>query len=300
MRFVAGAELSVSWHDVTLARGGAAASTRECAPLVAGLASIRDGRSHRARRIADSLAAAGIPGAYEGAMKYVTSERLISRTHFARFLVESGPCARNQGRVQALPGQRQARSRRARVGDDDRGVDWIHAAGGQAVLAHPAATRSMRARMRELLAEFRDTGGDAIEVRVAEPHARANRRIRAPRARCSGCSRRAAPTTTVPAKAGPISATCRHCPPACPGMERLVGMPRPPHGIFRLRPDRHHRRDARQQPAVAIRRTRVPAADDSVRRHAGKDRRGRAADRRERGDAKAAGRWCSARSSTRR
>jgi hypothetical protein len=44
----------------------------------------------RARRMADALAEAGIGGAYEGAMKYVTSERLISRTHFARFLVASG------------------------------------------------------------------------------------------------------------------------------------------------------------------------------------------------------------------
>ena len=54
------------------------------------MAAIREGRSTRARRIGDALAAAGIPGAYEGAMKYVTSERLISRTHFARFLVEAG------------------------------------------------------------------------------------------------------------------------------------------------------------------------------------------------------------------
>ncbi len=69
-------------------------------------ASIREGRSHRARRIADSLAAAGIPGAYEGAMKYVTSERLISRTHFARFLVETGHARETKEVLQAFSGSR--------------------------------------------------------------------------------------------------------------------------------------------------------------------------------------------------
>ena len=86
---VTGAELSVSWEDITIhvvalrfdpAHGG----------LQDGLEQIRSGRDSRARRIAESLAAAGIPGAYEGARRYVTSERLISRTHFARFLVEAG------------------------------------------------------------------------------------------------------------------------------------------------------------------------------------------------------------------
>ena len=58
--------------------------------LGAGLEAIRGGRTTRGRRIGDALAAAGIPGAWAGAQRYVTSERLVSRTHFARFLVEAG------------------------------------------------------------------------------------------------------------------------------------------------------------------------------------------------------------------
>ena len=89
IEFVCGAELSVSWevHTIHIV---ALKIDPDNATLADGLASIRAGRSARARRIGDSLAAAGIPGAYEGAMKYVTSERLISRTHFARHLVETG------------------------------------------------------------------------------------------------------------------------------------------------------------------------------------------------------------------
>lgn len=163
IRFVAGAELSVSWRDVTL-HVVALGIDPGCASLQRGLAAIRDGRSHRARRIADSLAAAGIPGAYDGAMKYVTSERLISRTHFARFLVETGHARETKEvfkrfLVSGMPGH---------VEHDwatlPQSLAWIQEAGGQAVLAHPARYKVDARAMRELLAEFRDTGGDAIEV----------------------------------------------------------------------------------------------------------------------------------------
>jgi predicted metal-dependent phosphoesterase TrpH len=163
MRFVAGAELSVSWRDVTLHVVGLGIEP-ECPPLVAGLASIRDGRSYRARRIADSLAAAGIPGAYEGAMKYVTSERLISRTHFARFLVETGRARETREvfkryLVSGMPGH--VEHEWATMAE---AIGWIHQSGGQAALAHPARYKVDACAMRELLGEFRDTGGDAVEV----------------------------------------------------------------------------------------------------------------------------------------
>src|SRR4051812_19348578 len=87
--FIDGAELSVSWEDLTI-HVVALGIDPDNPTLAEGLATIRSGRASRARRIAASLAACGIGGAYEGAMKYMTSERLISRTHFARYLVEAG------------------------------------------------------------------------------------------------------------------------------------------------------------------------------------------------------------------
>ena len=163
IRFVNGAELSVSWRDVTLHVVGLRIDPAQ-PDLVAGLASIREGRSGRARRIADSLEAAGIPGAYAGAMKYVTSERLISRTHFARFLVETGHARETKEvfkrfLVSGKPGH--VEHEWATMAD---GVSWIHAAGGQAVLAHPGRYKVTAKQMRELLGDFRATGGDAIEI----------------------------------------------------------------------------------------------------------------------------------------
>jgi len=163
MTLVCGSEISVTWRGITihiLALG----IDPENATLAGGLAGIRAGRSTRARRIADALAEAGIGGAYEGAMRYVTSERLVSRTHFARYLVEAGH-AREMKDVFArylTPGKP------GHVAHDwatlSQAVGWIHAAGGQAVIAHPGRYPVNAGGMRLLLTEFRDTGGDAIEI----------------------------------------------------------------------------------------------------------------------------------------
>lgn len=161
--FIPGTELSVSWRDITLHIVGLAIDPGD-APLHAGLRAIREGRSTRARRMADALAQAGIPGAYEGAMRYVTSKSLISRTHFARFLVDAGYVSelREVFKRYLTPGKP------GYVGHEwatlPQAIGWIRGAGGQVVLAHPGRYPIAAPQMRELLAEFKDTGGDAIEV----------------------------------------------------------------------------------------------------------------------------------------
>ncbi len=163
IRLVSGSELSASWDDTTIHVVGLGIDPRSPA-LEAGLASIRTGRDARARKIGDALAAAGIPGAFEGACRYVTSERLISRTHFARFLVEAG-YKRDVHEVfkhYLTPGKPgHVRHAWATLPD---AIAWIHAAGGQAVLAHPGRYKVSRTGMRRLLGDFRDAGGDAVEV----------------------------------------------------------------------------------------------------------------------------------------
>ncbi|HEX4883915.1 MAG TPA: 3',5'-nucleoside bisphosphate phosphatase [Casimicrobiaceae bacterium] len=169
--FVPGAEVSVTWDDHTIHVVALGIDPAHPA-LLAGLESVRAGRDTRARRIADALERAGIPGAWEGARKHVTHERLVSRTHFARFLVETGH-AREMKDVfsrylaRGLPGY--VEHAWASLGD---AVGWIRAAGGQAVLAHPGRYKVSSAGMRRLLGEFRDSGGDAIEV-LSASHASA-------------------------------------------------------------------------------------------------------------------------------
>lgn len=163
IRLVDGAELSVSWRSLTL-HVLALRIDPDCPALCHGLSAIRAGRSQRARGIGESLAAAGIPGAYDGALRFVTSERLISRTHFARFLVESGyvRTTKDVFKRYLTPGKPGYVEHAWAVLPE--AIGWIHAAGGQAVLAHPGRYPLPRSGMRDLLSEFRDAGGHGIEV----------------------------------------------------------------------------------------------------------------------------------------
>jgi predicted metal-dependent phosphoesterase TrpH len=163
IELVRGSELSVSWeghtiHVVALNIDPSNPALRE------GLAGVRTGRDGRARRIADSLATAGINDAFEGASTYVTSKALISRTHFARFLVEMGYVrdVRDAFKRFLTPGKPGYVPHAWATLPE--ALTWIRGAGGVAVIAHPGRYKISAADMRRLLAEFRDGGGAAIEV----------------------------------------------------------------------------------------------------------------------------------------
>lgn len=163
VRLVAGVEISVTWDGSTVHVVGLRVDP-EHPVLRSGLASNRAGRQERARRIAESLARAGVNGAYEGAYALAANKELLSRTHFARFLVESGVAKDlktvfKKFLVKGKPGY--VSHQWAALAD---AVTWVTAAGGIPVLAHPGRYVMGRERMRRLLAEFKAAGGQAIEV----------------------------------------------------------------------------------------------------------------------------------------
>jgi predicted metal-dependent phosphoesterase TrpH len=135
--------------------------------LVRGLAATRGGRLQRARDIADGLARAGIPGALDGALAYVDDPEAVSRTHFARFLVDRGVCADahevfRRFLTDGKPGH--VPHRWARLGD---AVRWITQAGGVAVVAHPARCHFSPTLEYALFSEFHTHGGRGVEVMVS-------------------------------------------------------------------------------------------------------------------------------------
>lgn len=163
LNFVNGVEISVSWGDQTIHVVGLGIDPEE-SRLVAGLGAVRGGRDARAVEMGDALAAIGIGGVYEGALRYVGNPALVSRSHFARYLVEIG-IARDVRNVfehylvKGKPGFVEHVWATL-----DQAVGWIHGAGGLAVIAHPGRYRLSRAEMDALLMRFRDLGGEAIEV----------------------------------------------------------------------------------------------------------------------------------------
>ncbi|HRK38442.1 MAG TPA: 3',5'-nucleoside bisphosphate phosphatase [Burkholderiaceae bacterium] len=161
--YLTGTEISVTFASVTVHIVGLGFDPDHPA-LVQGLAQTRGGRGERAQEMSDQLAAVGIKGAYEGALKYVGNPELISRTHFARFLVETGVCHDTyevfrryltEGKPGFVP------HRWARLGD---AVRWIREAGGMAVIAHPARYAHSPTAEYALFTEFVAHGGQGVEV----------------------------------------------------------------------------------------------------------------------------------------
>ena len=89
--YVSGVEISVTWVGQTIHIVGLGIDANHLG-IVEGLRRTRGGRGERAKLMADQLLKVGIPGAYEGALHFAGNPELISRTHFARFLVEHGVC----------------------------------------------------------------------------------------------------------------------------------------------------------------------------------------------------------------
>lgn len=172
MAYLTGTEVSVSFCDVTVHIVGLGFDADD-AELHRGLAATRGGRRERAQAMADGLAKVGIRGAFEGALRYVGNPDLISRTHFARFLVETGVCSDTSevfrkfltdGKPGFVP------TVWASLGD---AVRWIHDAGGVAVIAHPGRYRLTATQEYALFTEFIGHGGRAVEV-VTGSHSQAD------------------------------------------------------------------------------------------------------------------------------
>ncbi len=163
MHHVAGVEVSISWAGETVHILGLKID-ENCHELVQGLATTRSGRSARAQEIGTQLEKAGIPNAYHGALQYAGNPDLVGRTHFARYIVETGVCASlgevfKKYLVEGKPGfvpHRWATLEQA--------IGWIKAANGIAVVAHPGRYKYSDLAESEMLSRFKDLGGTAIEV----------------------------------------------------------------------------------------------------------------------------------------
>ncbi len=163
LRYLTGAEISVTFAGETVHIVGLGFDAED-PRMQQGLADTRDGRGPRALEMAAGLAKVGIHGAYEGALKFVGNPALISRTHFARFLVEAGHCKDTpevfrkyltEGKPGYVP------HRWASLKD---AVQWITQGGGIAVIAHPGRYKFTANEEYALFSEFKAHGGRGVEV----------------------------------------------------------------------------------------------------------------------------------------
>jgi len=163
MSYLSGSEISVTFAGETVHIVGLGFDTRH-PDLVQGLIATRGGREQRARNMAADLERVGVRGAFEGALKYVGNPDLISRTHFARYMVEIGLCKElpdvfKRYLTEGKPGY--VKHQWAKLGD---AVRWITEAGGVAVIAHPGRYDLTPNEEYALFTEFKAHGGQGVEV----------------------------------------------------------------------------------------------------------------------------------------
>jgi hypothetical protein len=163
LRFITGVEISVTWAAQTVHIVGLGFDPTD-AGLAEGLRRTRMGRSDRARRIGDRLADMGMPGAYEGALPFAGNPDLISRTHFARYLVEAGFCPDVQTVFTKYLGDDRPGQVAIQWATLAEAVGWIRKAGGRAVIAHPGRYKYTPMQFSALFDEFQELGGEGIEV----------------------------------------------------------------------------------------------------------------------------------------
>lgn len=164
LRFVDGAEVSISWGDDQTVHIVALGIDPANPALVEGLRQVRSGRDARAGRMAEELDRVGIHGAYQGALRHAGNPALVSRSHFARYIVEQG----HAKDVKSVFDHWLARGKPGYVQHAwatlEDALGWIDGAGGVAVIAHPGRYRLSAAERRELFSAFKDLGGRGIEV----------------------------------------------------------------------------------------------------------------------------------------
>jgi hypothetical protein len=169
IELVPGVEISVTWSAQTVHVVGLHIDPAS-SPLQQGLARLREFRNWRAVEMGRRLAKHGIDGAYEAAREKAKG-RIISRTHFAQFLAEQGHARSVRDVFKSFLKPRKPGHVPGEWATLEEALGWIHDAGGQAVIAHPARYNMTASKRRKLLGEFVELGGEGLEV-VSGSHSR--------------------------------------------------------------------------------------------------------------------------------
>jgi len=183
LQLIPGVEVSVTWETQVIHIVALGIDPNNGA-LLNGLENLRQQRHQRAVLIGKKLEAIGVEQAFEKA-KAMSNGQLIGRGHFARVLIKEG-LAKNFKQVfkrylvKGKPG-----FVKGEWASLEEGLDWIHQAGGQSVIAHPARYRMNRKKLRRLIGDFVALGGCGFEV-VSSSHSPDECRIMAGHAKDFG------------------------------------------------------------------------------------------------------------------
>lgn len=162
LRLILGIELSAQWQNQCFHIIGLGIDPHY-PPLADATHILQGTRMDRAEKIAHKLNQKNIPGALAAVMA-AAGDGMITRSHFADFLV-AGHYVDSQ---QEAFDRYLAKGKPAYVATPwaelAQAVNWIAESGGVAVLAHPLRYQLGSKQMKRLLTDFKDAGGQGIEI----------------------------------------------------------------------------------------------------------------------------------------
>ena len=162
VKLIYGVEVSTMWKNNEIHIVGLNIDI-ENSHLLELLTAQEQSRIDRAINISEKLAKVSIDNAYEQAQQFSKGD-IVSRAHFARFLVANNyvkDIKRAFKKYLGKSGYAYVPAKWCSIAD---AVNAIHAAGGQAVLAHPTRYDLTLTKLKLLISEFKSYGGDGIEV----------------------------------------------------------------------------------------------------------------------------------------
>ncbi len=162
LTIIDGVEISTTWHSFDIHIVGLNVD-RHCPTFLVRLQGQSQTREARAEKIADKLEKCGFEGVLTRA-KALAGVGQVTRAHFARVLVNNYGVPSMDAAFKKYLGKGKRAAVKAEWPCIEAAIEWIHDAGGQAVLAHPAHYDMTAKWLRRLVALFEQAGGDAIET----------------------------------------------------------------------------------------------------------------------------------------
>lgn len=160
---VTGAELSVTWRHQCVHIVGLNFDLHD-ETMQKNLLAVRQGRQERLARMSEKLEKKGITGVYEGALALAPNPEMVGRAHIARYLLQTGHVKNMQQAFKKYLGEGKPGYVSHEWAELSDAVGWITGAGGIAVIAHPGRYSISATAMRELISQFKEAGGGALEV----------------------------------------------------------------------------------------------------------------------------------------
>jgi len=162
LNLINGVEISACWRNMAIHILGLGIDINNDI-LQTGLEHNQKLRKDRAEKIALGLWRSGIKDALEKTQSFSKTD-MLTRTHFALMLINEGYCKDMKSVFRRYLTGKKPGGVRVEWKDFNEVVQWIHAAGGKALIAHPFRYRMTHTKIQTMLNDFKCVLGDGIEV----------------------------------------------------------------------------------------------------------------------------------------